>query len=143
MRSNASPMRSVKNLDGVYIFNAWVYTDVIHYTNNEGITMRAMQEAAKYNEEIKNRVDFFRRRPAEEYYDIIEDPDCLNNLISDPNYMVEIQGMRSELEKWMKKYNDPLLYVYENRDNKEMVMDKLYYLYPDLKRVDESIDKNN
>jgi len=133
MRSNASPMRSVKNLDAVYIFNAWAYTNAIHYTNNEGMTMDAMQEAAKYNEEIKIRVDLFRRRPAEEYYDIIDDPDCLNNLISDPKYRLEIQGMRSELEKWMKEYKDPLLYVYENRENKEIIMDKLYELYPDLK----------
>lgn len=143
MRSNASPMRSVKNLEYIYIFNAWAYTNAIHYTNNEGITMEAMQEAAKSNEEIKNRVDFFRRRPLEEFYDIHKDPDCLNNLISDPKYTGEIQRMSSELKKWMKEYRDPLLYVYENRDNKEIVMDKLYHLYPALKKVDAKTDKNN
>jgi hypothetical protein len=45
--------------------------------------------------------------------------------------------MRSELKKRMKKYNDPLLYVYENRANKEKVRDKLYELYPDLKVENE------
>jgi N-sulfoglucosamine sulfohydrolase len=140
MRSNASPMRSIKNLEYNYIFNAWAYTNAIHYTNNEGITMKAMQEAAKSNEEIKNRVDFFRRRPLEEFYDIRKDPDCLNNLISDPKYTGEIQRMSNELKKWMKEYKDPLLFVYENRDHKEIVMDKLYQLYPDLKMVDAKTD---
>ncbi|MDP4678847.1 MAG: hypothetical protein NWS46_00595, partial [Cyclobacteriaceae bacterium] len=138
MRSNASPMRSVKNLDGIYIFNAWSYTNAIHYTNNEGMTMEAMQEAAKSNEEIKKRVDLFRRRPDEEYYDIFNDPDCLNNLISDTKYTPEIQRMRSELKKWMKTYKDPLLYVYKNRNNKEKVRNNLYELYPDLKIDDET-----
>jgi len=137
-RSNASPMRGVQTLNYIYIFNAWAYTNVIYYNNNEGITMQAMQKAAEHNQEIRNRVDFFRRRPAEEFYDIIKDPDCLNNLISDTKYMVEIQRMRSELKKWMKKYNDPLLYVCENRDNKEKIRDKLYELYPDLKVEDET-----
>jgi N-sulfoglucosamine sulfohydrolase len=143
MRSNASPMRSIKNLEYNYIFNAWAYTNVIHYTNNEGITMKAMQKASKSNEEIRNRVEFFRRRPLEEFYDIRKDPDCLNNLITDPKYTAEIQRMRIELKKWMKEYKDPLLYVYENKDNKEIVMDKLYHLYPDLKMVDAKTDKNN
>jgi N-sulfoglucosamine sulfohydrolase len=138
MRSNASPMRSVKNLEYNYIFNAWAYTDVIHYTNNEGITMEAMQEAAKSNKEIKNRVEFFRKRPPEEFYDLQKDPDCLNNLISNPKYAGEIQRMSNELNKWMKEYEDPLLYVYENRDNKEKISDKLYELYPDLKTVDST-----
>jgi N-sulfoglucosamine sulfohydrolase len=143
MRCNASPMRSVKNLEHIYIFNAWAYTNVMHYTNNEGITMEAMQEAAKYNKEIKSRVEFFRRRPAEEFYDIYKDPDCLNNLISDPKYSSEIQRMRSELKKWMKEYNDPLLYVFENRDNTEKIRDKLYELYPELEKVDKRTDKHN
>ena len=132
MRSNASPMRSIKSLDYVYIFNAWAFTDVIHYTNNEGITMKAMQEAAKSNDYVKGRVDIFRRRPIEEFYDIKKDSDCLNNCISDPEYSTEIQKMKSGLKEWMNKYNDPLLYVYENMQEKDKVMDKLYELYPDL-----------
>ena len=97
-----------------------------------------MERAAEYNQEIKNRVDFFRKRPLEEFYDIKKDPNCLNNLISDPEYSKEIQQKRDELEKWMRDYNDPLLYVYENRENKEKIIDKLYELYPDLKKVDHT-----
>ncbi|QGY42556.1 sulfatase-like hydrolase/transferase [Maribellus comscasis] len=140
MRSSASPMRGVQTLDYIYIFNAWAFTNVIYYNNNEGITMQAMERAAESDQKIRNRVDFFRRRPIEEFYDIKKDPDCLINLISDPEYSKEIQQKRDELEAWMKKYNDPLLYVYENRDNKEEISDKLYELYPDL-RVGDITDK--
>jgi N-sulfoglucosamine sulfohydrolase len=139
MRSNASPMRGVQTLDYIYIFNAWAFTNVIYYNNNEGITMQAMEGAAEDNLKIRNRINFFRRRPPEEFYDIKEDPDCLNNLISDPEYSKVIQQKRNELKKWMKKYDDPLLYVFEHRDNIEMVKPKLYELYPDLERVDKII----
>lgn len=142
MRSDASPMRGVHTLDYIYIFNAMAFSNVIYYNNNEGITMKAMESAAVNNQEIKNRVEFFRRRPLEEFYDIKKDPNCLNNLISDPAYFKEIQQKRNELKKWMKKYNDPLLYVYENRDNKEKVLDKLYELYPELHIVDEGTEDN-
>lgn len=137
MRSDASPMRGVQSIKHIYIFNAWAYTSVIHYTNNEGITMKAMQKAAESNEEIRNRVNAFRKRPIEEFYDLQKDPDCLNNLISNQEYFKEIQQKRFELIGWMKKHKDPLLDVYENRDNNEKVREKLYKLYPDLKKVNE------
>jgi ABC-type branched-subunit amino acid transport system ATPase component len=54
-----------------------------------------------------------------------------------------IQQKRNELVKWMKKYDDLLLYVYKNKDNKDKVRDKLYELYPDLKRLDEGTDKQD
>jgi N-sulfoglucosamine sulfohydrolase len=135
MRSNASPMRGVQTLDHIYIFNALAFTNVIYYNNNEGITMQAMERAAESDLEIRNRVNLFRRRPLEEFYDLKKDPDCLINLISDPKYSKEIQQKRDELVKWMKKYDDPLLCVYENRHNKEKITDKLYEFYPDLKTV--------
>jgi len=65
----------------------------------------------------------------------------LINLISDPKYSKKVQQKRDELVKWMKKYDDPLLNVYENRDNKEKISDKLYELYPDLKIVDSTNKK--
>ena len=135
MRSKASPMRGIQSLDHLYIFNAWAYTDVMHYTNNEGITMKAMQEAGESNEDIKSRVDLFRRRPVEEFYDVKNDPDCLNNLISEANYSTEVENMRIKLKKWMKEYTDPLLTVYENRKDEDKVRKGLYEIYPELDKV--------
>ncbi|MBK8516111.1 MAG: sulfatase [Saprospiraceae bacterium] len=102
MRSTASPMRGVQTLDHIYIFNALAFTSVIYHNNNEGITMQAMEEAAKSNLEIRKRVELFRVRPLEEFYDLKSDPNCLINIISDPTYSKKIQQKRKELEKWMK-----------------------------------------
>lgn len=135
-RSTASPMRGVQNRDFVYIFNAWSYTDAVYHNNNEGLTMQAMQKAAKTNTKIAARVNLFRKRPFEEFYDLRKDPNCRNNLINDLTYVSQKEKMRIELQQWMQKTKDPLSYVYEYRDNTELAKKELYRLYPDLDRVD-------
>lgn len=135
LRSNASPMRSVQSRDHIYIFNAWAYTKVVHYTNNEGISMEAMEEAAKTNEAVRNRVQAFRKRPPEEFYDIKEDPDCLNNLISDPAYATDIENMRRHMKNWMEEYADPLLFVYENREKEKKIRKRLFKIYPEFEKT--------
>ena len=45
-------------------------------------------------------------RPAEEFYDIINDPYETNNLINDPAYADTVARLRDELEKWRKETND-------------------------------------
>ncbi len=63
MRSDANPIRGVQTLDHIYIFNAFAFTDVIYYNNNERLTMQAMERAAESDQEIRNRVDLFRTPP--------------------------------------------------------------------------------
>lgn len=48
---------------------------------------------------------WFEPRPEEEFYDVSEDPHEINNLIGNPEYKDEIQRLRSEYEKWIRKYN--------------------------------------
>jgi len=135
-RSTASPMRGVQNRDFVYIFNAWSYTDAVYHNNNEGLTMQAMQKASKTNTKIAARVNLFRKRPLEEFYDLRNDPNCLKNIIDDASYTDELQLMKKELKNWMKEKDDPLYSVYSNRDDSDVVKAKLYEMYPDLERVD-------
>ncbi|PCJ90953.1 MAG: sulfatase [Flavobacteriaceae bacterium] len=136
-RSTASPMRGVQNRDFVYIFNAWSYTDAVYHNNNEGLTMQAMLKASKTNKKISARVNLFRKRPHEEFYNLRKDPNCLKNIIDDVRYAEELQIMKEELKKWMVEKRDPLYSVYRNRDNSDIVKEKLYELYPDLERVDK------
>jgi len=42
----------------------------------------------------------------DEFYDILEDPYELNNLIDDENYVKEIVDMKTRLEKWREKTGD-------------------------------------
>ncbi|MFI3332018.1 MAG: sulfatase [Rikenellaceae bacterium] len=45
-------------------------------------------------------------RPAEELYDIVNDPHEIHNLASDPTYSKELRKMRRTLDKWIKQTGD-------------------------------------
>jgi N-sulfoglucosamine sulfohydrolase len=47
------------------------------------------------------------KRPAEEFFDIINDPYCLNNLANDPDYKTELHHHRQLLGGYLMKTNDP------------------------------------
>jgi hypothetical protein len=41
---------------------------------------------------------FFREKPAEEFYDVVADPDQINNLIDAPAHHERIEAMRAALD---------------------------------------------
>ena len=45
-------------------------------------------------------------RPAEELYDVIEDPDEMTNLASDPRYEHDLLRLRAEIERWAAEVGD-------------------------------------
>lgn len=47
------------------------------------------------------------RRPAEELYDLREDPYQLTNVIGDPNYTVVLNGLRERLTEYLVQTRDP------------------------------------
>lgn len=61
--------------------------------------------------------DYFFR-PAEELYDIQADPDEVQNLAKDPQYRVILEEMRSDVESWQYRTEDPWLY----RDGVSMLL---------------------
>ncbi len=126
---DAVPMRCVQDARFGYIFNAW--SDGQHYyrNNNEGMTMRAMNEAAKTDPLIARRVQMFRYRQQEELYDLRSDPDCLDNLIQRPEYGEQAVRMRAELHEWLKRTGDPLLRAFENRQSPQRVQAVLEQVY--------------
>lgn len=126
---DAVPMRCVQDARFGYIFNAW--SDGKHYyrNNNEGLTMKAMNEAAATDPLIARRVQMFRYRAPEELYDLRSDPDCLENLIDQPEYRAEADRLRDELLKWMKRTSDPLLPAFENRQSPEQLKAVLEQVY--------------
>jgi N-sulfoglucosamine sulfohydrolase len=126
----AVPMRCVQNDHFGYIYNAWSDGTYWYRNNNEGQTMRAMNQAAKNGDEvIAERVRMFRYRAPEELYDLRNDPDCLNNLIDKPEYREQAQKLRGELREWMKETGDPLLPAFENRDSPAKVKAVLKKVY--------------
>jgi arylsulfatase A-like enzyme len=49
------------------------------------------------------------QRPEEEFYDLTEDPLEADNRIDDPAYRAEVEKLRSRLDAWMERTDDPLL----------------------------------
>jgi arylsulfatase A-like enzyme len=49
----------------------------------------------------------FEKRPAEELYDLRQDPYQLDNLAGRPEYRASQQKMRALLERWMRETRDP------------------------------------
>ncbi len=116
---DAVPMRCVQDERFGYIFNPWSDGTFYYRNNNEGLTMKAMVAAAKTDPDAASRVKMFRHRALEELYDLRADPDCLNNLASEPDYQDDCERMRGALHDWMKQTRDPLLPAFEQRHTPE------------------------
>ncbi len=126
---DAVPMRCVQNQRLGYIFSPWSDGQFVYRNNNEGLTMKAMIEAAKTDPRAAQRVRMFRYRTFEELYDLQHDPDCLTNLVDNPDCKDDLERLRSELSAWMQRTHDPLLPAFENRTNPEKVKAVLTSVY--------------
>ncbi len=84
-------------------------------------TYKRMVELAKEDEKLAQRMRLLQHRVIEEFYDIQNDPNCLVNLIADPSYKKEIKDLQSALEGEMQRTHDPVLNVFVNRANQNVV----------------------
>ena len=65
---------------------------------------RDMMAKGQLNE---NQLIFFGdERPAEELYDLLNDPDELNNLAEDPRYKKQLEEHRQQLSEWIAETGD-------------------------------------
>lgn len=111
------PMRCLQDNNFGYIYNFWSDGELnISGDALGGLTWKSMVEAAKNDPEIAKRVELFRHRVPEEFYDFRNDPDALHNLVNEPAYAGEIQKFRDKMLKEMRHYNDPALSAFSNRD---------------------------
>ena len=133
------PMRCVQNARFGYIFNPW--SDGERAFRNEsqsGRSWQAMEEAAACDPALAVRNHLFTHRVLEEFYDFANDPNALNNLIDDPNYADEIQGLRNALEEWMVETDDPALEAFRGRASRQTLDDLMNHLADAIgKRADE------
>lgn len=102
-------MRCVQQERYGYIFNAWPDGKTVFRNESQnGLTFRAMQEAARSDPKIAERVKLFLYRVPEEFYDFEADPDALHNLIGDPRYKPEVERLRKLLREHLARTGDPL-----------------------------------
>tara|TARA_R110002072_G_scaffold299632_1_gene475529 strand:- start:131439 stop:132959 length:1521 start_codon:yes stop_codon:yes gene_type:complete len=138
----AVPMRCVQNENFGYIYNPFSDGKYWYRNNNEGLTMAAMNRAAETDASIKARVDLFRYRVAEEFYDLKNDPDCLHNLIADPTHAETVKALQDKLLTQMRTTEDPMLAAFQNRNDRAKV-DKVLVATYGAKKDERPAAKKN
>ena len=82
-----------------------VFTNVL--TRNQGNSILASWiETGKTNKTAAGRAMAYQYRPAEELYDMRNDPWELNNLADDPKYAALKKELRKALDEWMAQQGD-------------------------------------
>lgn len=114
------PMRAVQTKKFLYLFNPWSNGTRVFATATTGTnTYRQMVKLAATNKLLADRLDIYKHRVAEEFFDVEKDPDCLVNLIHSPRHKQVIEQQRQRLLAWMEKTGDPMLEMYRDRENAE------------------------
>jgi N-sulfoglucosamine sulfohydrolase len=116
------PMRCLQDKQFGYIYNFWSDGE-LNMAGDAlgGLSWKAMVAAAQYDPEIAKRVELYRHRVPEEFYDFRNDPDALHNLIDDPAYAGEIRKFRKRMVEVMRQYNDPSLEAFVDRNKPGVV----------------------
>lgn len=80
---------------------------VTHAGNRTFAFWPTWEKAAESGDDHAERmVRRYRKRPAEELYDVANDPHCLNNLIDDPALADVKTRLSDELDRWMESQGD-------------------------------------
>lgn len=118
------PMRCLQDKNYGYIYNFWSDGKLaISGDATGGLTWKAMIKAAKDNPGIAQRVELFKHRVPEEFYDFKNDPDALHNLINDPTYLSEIQKFRGKMLEVMSNSKDPAYQAFKDRNKAGVISD--------------------
>lgn len=115
---NNYPMRAVQDERYLYVWNGWADGETrFRNESQSGRTMRAMVASAENDPAVAERVKHFLYRTTEELYDLQSDPDCLVNLIAEPNdqYSPRASAMSKRLWHWMRETNDPQRELFEKQ----------------------------
>ncbi len=108
---NLYPIRSVRNERYNYIRNLWPdcqhsnHSD-IHRKDGAGAFWDSWDELAKSDPAAAALIEDYFVRPAEELYDLKNDPLEKNNLAQLPEYKKIVKQMSNRLDQWMKQQGD-------------------------------------
>lgn len=116
------PIRGVQSKQFLYLFNPWSDGENKFKTATTGtLSYVQMQERAKHDPLMAERLRFFDHRSIEELYDVENDPNCLNNLVNHPDYRPQLDTLRSTLTEWMINTDDHALVAMRNRKQPEVM----------------------
>ncbi len=110
-RMNIYPTRSVRTTEFKYIRNlhpAFYYTthvDLVQAADGPGY-FASWREKAKSDPAAAALLQRYHERPAEELYDLRNDPYELKNLAADARHARELTARRADVDAWMKASGD-------------------------------------
>ena len=119
---NRQPTRSVISRDFAYICNLWCDGVRKFSTATKGMAAyEEMNRLAKSDKFWKQRLNMLNFRVPEELYNYDKDPDALDNLITKKEYETKLNELRNVMAEFMEKSRDPLLKLFENRDDPKAI----------------------
>lgn len=108
---NVYPIRSLRTGRYKYIRN--ILPDAYHTNHSDilrkdgaGAYWHSWEAAAAGDERAAAVVDRYHQRPAEELYDLSQDPTEQHNLADRPAYRKKLRRFRAKLERWMERQGD-------------------------------------
>jgi len=115
------PMRAIETKRYLYIFNPWSNGTRVFATATTGTnTYRQLAKLAADNQSLAERLETYQHRVVEEFFDVLNDPDCTVNLIDSPDHAELIQQQRDRLLAWMQETGDPMLAMYRQREQADV-----------------------
>jgi N-sulfoglucosamine sulfohydrolase len=127
-QNDRNKMRALQTTELLYIFNPWSDgSDKVGTVATGMHSWRCIVAAGEAgNAEAAAYANFFLYRSVEELYDMTVDPDCLINLVDDPDYADELAEMRVRMEQVMIESGDDLvLPAFRNRSDPQALKDFL------------------
>ncbi len=105
--SDCYPVRSIRSDRYKLILNLnhTAKFQCVVTASNEGY-WASWVEKAKRDPAARRIVERFTTRPEVEFYDLVRDPDELNNLAGKPEYFATIKTLRARLLSWMESQGD-------------------------------------
>ncbi|MEM7011035.1 MAG: sulfatase-like hydrolase/transferase, partial [Verrucomicrobiota bacterium] len=107
------PIRAIYKDDQLYIHNfevdRWPSGDPITgYLNCDGSPTKTQILNARRDGSNKTHWELcFGKRPAEEYFNIAKDPDCVTNLAANPERAAQMAALKEQLFEELKEQGDP------------------------------------
>jgi len=117
LRGNEYPIRAVRTANHKYIRNlmpegafrnAMTHDIEGRQRDDERQPWGSWKLAAASDEFAAKRVQAFRKRPAEELYDLVADPHEMVNLADDPAQHDVLMTLRAELDSWLATQGEQL-----------------------------------
>jgi N-sulfoglucosamine sulfohydrolase len=98
-------VRTVRSEKYRYILNITPEATFSNGTIN-GATFQSWVKKGKTDPKAKELANKYQHRPAEELYDVVNDPFEMNNLAKNPKFAKERKELKEKLETWMKSQGD-------------------------------------